>query len=83
MGNKNVQLAEFISPEKKQKKQIKIPKPEIDLSTLDKNLLVYLKNWRNQQARKSNVPAYIIFANKTLEQIASLKPHTEDQLLTV
>jgi ATP-dependent DNA helicase RecQ len=76
-----VQLAEYIEPEKR-KKEI-IPKIEIDVTNLDKSLLDKLKTWRRSLAKQQNVPAYIILSDKSLNQIASLKPDSQAKLLSV
>lgn len=42
-----------------------------------------LKKWRKKQSEEMNVPPYVIFGDKTLNDIAIKKPHTEDELLGV
>ncbi len=54
---------------------------EMDAATL--RLLAALKSWRLEKSRELNVPAFHIFSNKVLDNIASLKPRTMEQLLTV
>ncbi len=51
--------------------------------TEDPNLLDALKTLRKEIARKQRVPAYIIFHDKTLLEMASIKPTTMSQLLTI
>ncbi|MBT8198022.1 MAG: HRDC domain-containing protein, partial [Acidimicrobiia bacterium] len=46
-------------------------------------LVEALKAWRLQTARDRNVPAYIVFNDKTLEEIARIRPTTERELLSV
>ena len=49
----------------------------------DPDLVERLKTWRLDQARSQGVPAYVVFNDKTLEAIASLRPSTEAALLDV
>jgi superfamily II DNA helicase RecQ len=42
-----------------------------------------LKKWRLEQARSQGVPAYVVFNDKTLEAIASIRPSSEAALLDV
>ena len=49
----------------------------------DANLLAALKATRLQLAKSQNIPPYIIFHDKTLHEIALLKPTTREQFLTI
>ncbi|MEX1126661.1 MAG: ATP-dependent DNA helicase UvrD2 [Acidimicrobiia bacterium] len=49
----------------------------------DPDLIERLKTWRLDQARSQGVPAYVVFNDRTLEAIASLRPSTETDLLEV
>lgn len=50
--------------------------PTIDLSDLDTELLTALKKKRLELAKESGVPAYVIFPDKTLEDMAQRRPAT-------
>ena len=50
---------------------------------IDANLAAVIKEWRNVKAKEMGVPAYRIFSNKVLEQIASRAPENESELLKV
>jgi ATP-dependent DNA helicase RecQ len=39
-----------------------------------------LKAWRLARARQDDVPAYLVFHNSTLEEIAARKPRNLDEL---
>ena len=80
-GDTNVELAKYVAPDKK--KKVIIPKIQADLSQLDKSLLDNLKVWRRTAAKAQKVPAYLIMHDKTLKQIAALKPDTDAKLLSV
>jgi ATP-dependent DNA helicase RecQ len=49
----------------------------------DDALFEKLRVWRQAAAREHNVPAYVIFHDATLAQIAQLRPGTLEQLGTV
>ena len=53
-----------------------------DISGLDADpeLLQQLRSFRVEQAKKRNVPAYVIFHDKTLQELASRKPETPEGL---
>ena len=52
-------------------------------SELTPELYDALKEWRLQQSRVDEVPAYVIFANKTLDELCRARPRTVSQLLAV
>ncbi len=54
-----------------------------EMDAVSLRILAALKSWRLEKARELNVPAFHIFSNKVLDNIASLKPRTREQLLTV
>lgn len=49
----------------------------------DDSLFDQLRHKRKDISTRLNVPAYIIFHDKTLQEMAALKPQTMDELLTV
>ena len=53
------------------------------LSTADAGLLEQLKVWRLEQAREQSVPAYVILHDRTLAEIAALRPRDMDELATI
>ncbi len=50
---------------------------------IDASLLDALKNLRRDLARERKVPAYVIFSDATLAEMAALKPRTDGELLSV
>jgi DNA helicase-2/ATP-dependent DNA helicase PcrA len=56
------------------------PRPEV---AADDPLLVALKSWRTTTARAANVPAYVVFADVTLEAVAARRPSSRTDLLTL
>ncbi|WP_428829742.1 DNA helicase RecQ [Gordonia hirsuta] len=53
------------------------------LSGDDGALFEALRRWRAAVAKEADAPAYTVFANKTLEALAQLRPTSEAELLTV
>ena len=49
----------------------------------DLELLGRLKSWRTEEARRRRVPAYVVFADRTLEALAAARPASEAGLLAV
>lgn len=60
-------------------------KKNMDFSDDDegRRIQVQLKKWRKNHAQELNVPPYIIFGDKTLNDIALQKPRTTDDLYTI
>lgn len=50
---------------------------------MDFDLLRKLKDWRIETARREGVDLFRIFQNKTLEDIATMKPKTKDDMLAI
>jgi superfamily II DNA helicase RecQ len=42
-----------------------------------------LKAWRLEQARADKVPAYVVFTDRTLEELSSVRPCTVAELLAI
>ncbi|HER25729.1 MAG TPA: ATP-dependent DNA helicase RecQ, partial [Rhodospirillales bacterium] len=51
--------------------------PQTNLSPEQATLLVRLREKRTQLAKQRNVPAYIIFSDRSLEEMARLQPRNE------
>jgi ATP-dependent DNA helicase RecQ len=80
-GGQKVQLRQYQKPVK-QKRAPSAGKPhiEMDLSKSEQEIFEKLRWWRVETARAHNVPAYVIFVDATLREIAKAKPTTLDQL---
>lgn len=50
---------------------------------MDRNLLKNLIEWRNKQATKEGVEAYMILSTKIIEEIAKTKPKTKEDLTSI
>ncbi len=54
-----------------------------DLTAQDQQLFEQLRTLRAQLAKAQNVPPYVIFPDKTLTEMAIVKPHTQGQMLDI
>jgi ATP-dependent DNA helicase RecQ len=83
-GERSVQLRQYQKPVR-QKRQAAKSKGyvESDLSTVEQAIFEKLRWWRVETARKHNVPAYVIFHDATMREIAKMKPASLDDLRNV
>jgi ATP-dependent DNA helicase RecQ len=49
----------------------------------DESLLADLKAWRSGEAKRRGIPAYIVFHDRTLIELATVRPRDADSLRTV
>jgi ATP-dependent DNA helicase RecQ len=54
--------------------------PEDRGSEVDRELFERLRGWRSEQAKKQQVPAYVVLHNSHLEEISTHKPRTMHEL---
>ena len=54
-----------------------------NLSEKDAELYNTIKQWRNSTAEKENIAPYMIFGDKTIEELVEKKPRNEKELLSV
>jgi len=80
-GEKTIRLTTPITTEDKKKKQ-KTAKATIE-GEANKDVFTALKKVRYAIAKEENMPAYIIFNDKTLKLMASELPVTENQFLAI
>ena len=80
-GEQKILLREYQKPVSQRKKGVK-PKGyvESDLSTQEQTVFDKLRWWRVETARKHNVPAYVIFHDATMREIAKARPASLDDL---
>jgi len=83
-GGQKVQLRQYQKPVK-QKRAPSAAKGhvEMDLSKSEQEIFEKLRWWRVETARAHNVPAYVIFVDATLREIAKAKPTSLNELRTV
>jgi ATP-dependent DNA helicase RecQ len=58
-------------------------RPATGVQTVPGDLMAMLKETRRQLADTANVPAYVVASNKTLEDMARLRPTTKRAMLSV
>ena len=68
------------SPNKKARSKRPIPEAS---SIAEASLRESLRTWRTEQARADGVPAYVVFNDTTLFELARLRPLDDDALLEV
>ena len=84
-GARQVQLRRYEKPARpSRQKRTGSARPrgyvEADLSRTEQEIFEKLRWWRVETARVHNVPAYIIFHDATMREIAKAKPDTLDAL---
>jgi ATP-dependent DNA helicase RecQ len=74
-GERQIQLRKYEKPAKQKRTSVK-PKGyvETDLSEQQQAIFDKLRWWRVETARKHNVPAYVIFHDATMREIAKARP---------
>lgn len=86
-GERAIQLRKYQKPVKQKKSSFQSGKSklseDIDLSHAEHILFDQLRAWRREAAREHNVPAYVIFHDATLREIARAKPNSLEDLSIV
>ncbi|SHH54572.1 DNA helicase RecQ [Massilia sp. CF038] len=84
-GGQQVQLRQYQKPVKQKRAPSAAGKAhvEMDLSKSEQAIFEKLRWWRVETARAHNVPAYVIFVDATLREIAKAKPTSLNELRTV
>ena len=79
-GARTVQLRQYQKPVKASRGRAGSAKPkgyvESDLSTIEQSIFDKLRWWRVETARTHNVPAYVIFHDATMREIAKAQPRS-------
>jgi ATP-dependent DNA helicase RecQ len=83
-GERKVQLRQYQKPVR-QKRQASRSKgyAESDLPASAQAIFEKLRWWRVETARKHNVPAYVIFHDATMREIAKAKPLSLNELRNI
>jgi ATP-dependent DNA helicase RecQ len=82
-GEQKVQLREYRKVAKQKRQAAPKGYVEADLSAEEQAIFDKLRWWRVETARKHNVPAYVIFHDATMREIAKRKPASLDELRAV
>jgi len=79
-GEQKVQLRQYQKPVKQKRSTTPKGYVESDLGADEQAIFDRLRSWRMGAAREHNVPAYVIFVDATLREIAKAKPTSLDDL---
>jgi ATP-dependent DNA helicase RecQ len=84
-SEQKVQLRQYQKPVKQKRAGAAKPKGyvETDLSSVEQAIFDKLRWWRVETARKHNLPAFVIFHDATMREIAKAKPSSLDDLRVV
>ena len=83
-GEQKIQLRQYQKPVKAKRTSAKSTGyVESDLSGVEQTLFDKLRWWRVETARKHNVPAYVIFHDATMREIAKAKPASMAELRNI
>ena len=74
---------EIVFPHAARTKQRKAPSTNLVASGVPGDLLAMLRDLRRQLADQRSVPSYVVAPNKTLEDMARLRPNTKRAMLAV
>ncbi len=74
----------WLRPLKRDKKNVVQPKTSLPLRTeREERLWQALREWRKERSKEDNVPAYVIFPDRTLAEIVASRPQTLEELMAV
>ncbi|MGL1891110.1 MAG: DNA helicase RecQ [Spirochaetaceae bacterium] len=76
LGRESLEMVKRVEPKTK-------PKRSSEPLTADQELFEKLRVLRFKIAKEKNVPPYVVFSDKTLADMSSLKPETSDDFLLV
>jgi len=80
-GERRIQLRQYQKPVKKRREAGRSKGyVEADLSSAEQAVFEKLRWWRVETARKHNVPAYVIFHDATMREIAKNRPTSLEDL---
>jgi len=79
-GEQVIHLRQYQKPTRQKRSARPVGYVEADLSATEQAIFEKLRWWRVETARKHNVPAYVIFHDASLREIAKAKPMSLDDL---
>jgi superfamily II DNA helicase RecQ len=54
--------------------------PTINMSAIEQERYAALRDWRNQESKKTNIPSFLIFSNGVLAALAAENPQNLDEI---
>jgi ATP-dependent DNA helicase RecQ len=82
-GQRSVQLRRPVKRKSTSPGSVRSNQPVSDLSADDEALFQQLRQWRANTAREQGVPAYVILHDKTLRELAEVRPVSHGLLSTI
>jgi ATP-dependent DNA helicase RecQ len=83
-GERRIELRHYQKPQRQKRQSTRSSGfTETQLSGAEQTIFEKLRWWRVETARKHNVPAYVIFHDATMREIAKRKPQSLAELGTV
>lgn len=82
-GERKIEMRRYQKPVKQKREPAKTSYQETGLTTGEQAIFDKLRWWRVESARRHNVPAYVIFVDATLREIAKAQPRTLAELRQV
>ena len=82
-NDKKVQLTRFVTQANKKKKEKDEKSEKKFAQPVEQSLFEALRTYRKEIVAQNKVPAYVIFHDATLNEIASIKPKNEAELLEI
>ncbi|WP_034301581.1 DNA helicase RecQ [Herbaspirillum sp. RV1423] len=79
-GEQKIQLRQYQKPVKQKRTSSRSNYVETGLTAEEQVIFDKLRWWRVETARKHNVPAYVIFHDATMREIAKARPSSLDDL---
>jgi ATP-dependent DNA helicase RecQ len=80
-GERKVELRHYQKPTRQKRPAASARNPaEAGMSPAEQNLLERLRSWRAETAREHNIPAYVIFHDATMREIARRRPGSLSEL---
>jgi ATP-dependent DNA helicase RecQ len=82
-GTAEIRLRQPIAPAKKKERARRSAQPIESWQGVDRSLFDALRTWRRGEAEERGVPPYVIFSDRTLREVARVRPATLVQLREV
>ena len=79
---RNIELARYTRPTPKASRATSKRRAD-NTGETDESILSALKKLRTEVARREGVPPYIVFSDKTLRDMAQLRPRTREEFAAV
>lgn len=82
-GKRTASLKKITYVEKTPSKRQKSSRKQVELAEGDEALYIHLKTLRQNIAREKNVPAYVVFHDRTLREMATKRPGTLTDMMDI